>query len=168
VIEVTHYDLRRLVTHTGISADKLIKLFSPSDFKDDDDDWIRLSYGKRKIGLRKKPDETCIFLSENRHCTAYEARPMSCRVFPVDIVLDEGNKIIDFEMSDVVRDKFIRCKHYIGKSVPYTTFMRKAIQSQTETAAYWEKIKQWNDKPEKGGKNDFLNFLGIKTPKLSD
>jgi Fe-S-cluster containining protein len=154
-----------MVKHLSVSADKLIRLYAPSDFNDDDsdNDWISLSYGKRKIGLRKKRDGTCMFLSEKRQCTAYEARPMSCRVFPIDIVLDEENNIIDLDLSDVIRDKFIKCNHYSGKPQSFNSFRIKAVQSRDETVSYWKKIKQWNDQPEKGGKNDFLAFLGVET-----
>ena len=165
VIEVTHHDLRRLVKHLGVPAERLIRLYSPSDFNDDDDsDWITLSYGRRKLGLKKKPDGTCIFLSDKRQCTAYEARPMSCRVFPVDVVLSERNDLVDLDLSDVVRDKFIRCRHTTGKPVPFKAFMGKAQQSRNESVSYWKKIEQWNRLPGKGRKNDFLKFLGVTLP----
>ena len=165
VIEVTHHDLRRLVKHLGVPADRLIRLYSPSDFNDNDDsDWIALSYGKRKLGLKKKSDGTCIFLSENRQCIAYEARPVSCRVFPVDVVLSEKNELIDLDLSDVVRDKFIRCRHTAGRPVRFEGFMRKAQKSRNESVSYWKKIERWNKLRGKGGKNDFLEFLGIPLP----
>ena len=129
----------------------------------DTEDWINLSYGKRQLGLRKKKDGSCIFLSEDKRCTAYEARPMACRVFPIDVYLDEDNKATDFELSDVVRDKFIKCKHYYGKPNSFSAFKQKADQSGKETALFCRKIKQWNRKDSHGGKDDFLNFLGIQT-----
>lgn len=155
-----------MVEHLGISADKLIKLYAPSDFNDNDseNDWISLSYGKRKIGLRKKRDGTCMFLSNKKQCTAYEARPLSCRVFPIDIILDEENNVIDLDLSDVIRDKFIKCNHYSGKPHSFKSFKLKAIQSRDETESYWKKIKQWNDQPRRGRKNDFLDFLGVEDP----
>ncbi len=161
---MTPHDLHRLVKHIGVSADKLIKLYSKSDLNDDDyeSNWINLSYGRRKIGLRKKRDGTCIFLSANRKCNAYEARPISCRIFPIDIILDEENNITDLDISDVVSDKFIKCKYYYGKSISYRNFRPKAIQSRDETESYWKKIEQWNRKTENGGKHAFLSFLGFK------
>lgn len=32
--------------------------------------------------LRKRPDGTCILLSAERACMAYEARPVQCRTYP--------------------------------------------------------------------------------------
>jgi len=86
---------------------------------------------------------------------------MACRVFPIDVYLDENDKASDFELSDVVRDKFIKCKHYYGKPNSFSEFIKKADQSGKETAAFCRKIKQWNRKTERGGKDEFLNFLGL-------
>ncbi|MEW6602340.1 MAG: YkgJ family cysteine cluster protein [Nitrospirota bacterium] len=163
VIELTDNDIKRLVKHTGLSADRLIRLYSKSDFTtvNDTEDWINLSYGKRQLGLRKKKDGTCLFLSDDRKCTAYEARPMACRVFPIDVYLDEKSKVTDLELSDVVRDKFIKCKQYYGKPNSFILFRQKADQSGKETASFCRKIKQWNSKDDPGGKDDFLDFLGL-------
>lgn len=145
-------------------ADKLMKLYAKSDFESvDDSDMIRFSYGNRKIALRKKSNGECVFLSDKRQCSVYEARPMSCRIFPIDVLLGEDNEVIDLEMSDVVRDKFIKCKHYYGKPRSFETFKLQAIQCANETDAYWKKIKQWNRKTGKRGKLDFLNFFGFRT-----
>lgn len=108
-------------------------------------------------------DGSCLFLSDDKKCSAYEARPMACRVFPIDVYLDEDSKATDFEMSDVIRDKFIKCRQYYGKPHSFSQFRIKADQSGKETASFCRKIKQWNRKAEQGGKDDFLNFLGIKT-----
>jgi len=40
----------------------------------------------RKVGIRKSlkelPNFDCVFLSEDRKCTVYEARPRQCRTWP--------------------------------------------------------------------------------------
>jgi Fe-S-cluster containining protein len=40
----------------------------------------------RKVGIRKSlrelPNYDCVFLSEDRKCTVYEARPRQCRTWP--------------------------------------------------------------------------------------
>lgn len=153
------------MNHLGVSAGKLVKLYSTDDFYDDDceEDWIRLSYGKRKLGLRKKRDGTCIFLSDDKRCTAYTARPISCRVFPIDVVLDEDNDIIDFELSDVIRGKHIKCKLSYKKERSFRSFQQTARQAQSETASYWKKIETWNKDAGTAGKSDFLHFLGLDT-----
>lgn len=164
MIEVTQHDLGRLVKHLGKPASELVKLYAPSDFEDTDhDDWVNLSYGRRKLGLRRKRDGTCMFLSSERHCTAYKARPMSCRVFPIDIILDDDNNTDDLELSDVVTDKFIRCKHHYGSPVAFRDMRRKAVQSRNETVSYWKKVSRWNRTRGRGRKRDFLEFLGFES-----
>lgn len=167
MIELTHHDLHRLLEHTGMPADRLVTFYSNTELNDDmdDDGWIKLSYGKRKMGLRKKRDGTCMFLSRQRQCDAYEARPISCRIFPVDVVLDDDNAIIDLELSDVVREKFIKCKHFYGKNGSHRRFLLSATRSRDETESYWKKLIQWNDLPAKGRKGDFLDFIRLKTGK---
>jgi Fe-S-cluster containining protein len=167
MIELTHHDLHRLLEHTGLPADRLVTLYSNTELNDDmdDDGWIKLSYGKRKMGLRKKRDGTCMFLSRQLQCNAYEARPISCRIFPIDVVLDDDNAIIDLELSDVVREKFIKCKHFYSKTGSNSRLLHSASQSRDETESYWKKLIQWNELPANGRKGDFLDFIRLKTGK---
>lgn len=162
MIEITHHDLYRLVTHVNILAGNLIKLYNGSELNPgDNNDWIYLSYGRRKMGLRKKRNGECIFLSENRQCAAYEARPISCRIFPADVMLDEDYEFVDLELSDIIKKKFVKCKRTYGKARPFNKFRLMAEQAQSETVSYWETLERWNSLPEKGAKSDFLNFLEL-------
>lgn len=165
MIEVTHHDLQRLVKYTGMAADRLVKFYSNSELNSDidDDGWITLSYGKRKMGLRKKQDGSCMFLSKELRCNAYEARPVSCRIFPVDVVLDDDNNIIDLELSDVIRERFIKCKYSYGRAASHKKFLLAAHQSRDETESYWKKLDQWNNIRKKGRKDNFLRFIGAAT-----
>ncbi len=143
-------------------ADKLIKLYDSSELNPGEDrDWIYLSYGRRKMGLRKKRNGECLFLSADKQCTAYEARPISCRVFPVDVMLDEDNEFVDMELSDIIKQKFVKCKRKNGKPSKLSQFRLMAEQAQCETVSYWETIKNWNDLQETGAKSDFLKFLEL-------
>ncbi len=145
---------------------KLIKLYADTETECNgtDEDWIKLSYGRRKIGLRKKRNGRCIFLSDDMRCGVYEARPMSCRIFPVDILLDEDNRVIGFELSDIVRKKFVNCNHSYGKAIPFKNFRRTARQARDESETYREKVRRWNEtSPDGRNKSDFLAFLGFET-----
>lgn len=165
IIELTHHDLHRLVKGVRVPAENLIKLYDSSELNPDgeDNDWIHLSYGKRKLGLRKKRNGECIFLSENRQCTAYEARPLSCRIFPIDVILDENHAFFDLELSEIIRNKVVHCKSSYGRPTPLNKFRPVANQAQAETVSYWEKLKQWNNLPATGKKSEFLEFLGLRS-----
>ncbi len=162
-VDITDRDLKRLVMLTGISADKLVRLYGHN--KDDNDvegDWINLSYGKRAIVLNKKRNGDCIFLGSNNGCIAYKARPMTCRIFPICVVYDEDHDIVNLEKSEVITDKTITCKCSPGTGQTYNNFMSTAKKARVEHAAFIKKIDRWNARNNKGNKNDFLQFLGFK------
>jgi Fe-S-cluster containining protein len=163
IIELTHHDLKRLVQHTKIPAESLIKLYDSSELNPDgeDNDWINLSYGKRKLGLRKKRNGECIFLSDKKQCTAYAARPLSCRIFPIDVILDESYEFTDLELSEIIRKKIIKCRRSSGRSVSLKKFLPLAHQAQAETVSFWDTLNKWNTRTSSGKKNDFLKFLRL-------
>ncbi|UCH45509.1 MAG: YkgJ family cysteine cluster protein [Nitrospiraceae bacterium] len=162
-LEVTDADILRLAEHTGIPADKLVKLYSRADIDcDEESDWVSLSYGKRALGLNKRRNGDCIFLSSSNTCSAYEARPMTCRIFPLSVVYDDDDEIADVEISDVILDKSVPCKHRCARGTSFRTFMTRAKKAQRENDRYIEKIDSWNTRKTKGNKNDFLAFLGLR------
>lgn len=163
-VDITDVDIERLLKHTGITADRLVKLYSREETEDkEDSDWIGLSYGKRAMQLNKRRNGDCIFLADDKSCKAYEARPMTCRIFPVCVVYDDKDKIVDLEVSEVITDKTIKCKRTRGNGHSYELFMSTARQSQKEHESFLRKLDEWNDLPFKGVKKDFLNYLGFKS-----
>ena len=104
-----------------------------------------------------------MFLRYDKGCGAYESRPMTCRIFPVCIVFDDNLDVVDLELSDVIKDKTIKCKRTKGDGRSYKSFMSTAIQLKNEHEIFQKKINEWNSLSNKGLKNDFLNFLGFKT-----
>lgn len=162
-VDITDTDLKRLVKLTGISADRLVKLYGHNkDDKDIEGDWINLSYGKRAIVLNKKRNGDCFFLGQDKGCIAYKARPMTCRIFPVCVVYDEDHDIVDLEKSEVITDKTITCKSSHGRGQTYDNFMSTARQARKEHALFIKKIDEWDNLSDRGNKNDFLRFLGFK------
>lgn len=163
MVEITDADIRRLVCHTGVQADSLVKLYSEQDIESEDEsDWIRFSYGKRVMGLRKRRNGDCIFLSRDKTCAAYEARPMTCRIFPVCVLFDDDYRIVGMEISDVIRDKTIPCLRSTGNGRSFASFIATARQSQNEYKKFMKKVESWNVAPGKGLKRDFLSFLGFR------
>jgi Fe-S-cluster containining protein len=161
-VDVTDADVKRLVKHTGISADRLVRLYGHNkDENDIEGDWIKLSYGKRAIVLNKKRNGDCMFLGKENGCIAYKARPMTCRIFPVCVVYDEEHEIVNLEKSEVITDKTISCKCSPGRGQTYKNIMSTAKRARVEHAAFIRKVDQWNDLDKKGNRYDFLRFLGF-------
>ncbi len=162
-VDITDADLKRLVKHTGISADRLVRLYGHNkEDRDIESDWINLSYGKRAIVLNKKRNGDCIFIGKDNGCTAYTSRPMTCRIFPICVVYDEDHTIVNLEKSEVITDKTITCKCSPGTGQTYKKFMTTAKEARKEHALFIKKIDQWNKRGKKGRKNDFLRFLGFR------
>ena len=162
-VDVTDSDVKRLVKHTGISADRLVRLYGHNkDENDIEGDWIKLTYGKRAIVLNKKRNGDCMFLGKENGCIAYKARPMTCRIFPVCVVYDEEHDIVNLEKSEVITDKTITCKCSPGRGQTYENIMSTAKRARVEHAAFIRKVDQWNNLDTKGNRNDFLKFLGFR------
>ena len=162
-VDITDTDLKRLVKQTGIPADRLVRLYDHNKYdKDIEGDWINLSYGNKAIVLNKKRNGDCIFLGKDNGCIAYKARPMTCRIFPVCVVYNDNNDIVNLEKSEVITDKTILCKCSPGKGRTYNNFMSTAKQARVEHAALIKKIDHWNNLGKRGNKKDFLRFLGFK------
>lgn len=164
MVELTDADIRRLTKHTGIPADKIVKLYSKSDIdSEEESDWIRLAYGKRAFGLMKRRNGECIFLNNDKSCAVYKARPMTCRVFPACLVFDDDNEVVKVELSDVIKDRTVPCKRSRGNGQSYDSFMAAATRLKNEQKIYEKKIEKWNRLNHKGLKKDFLNYIGFRT-----
>jgi Fe-S-cluster containining protein len=165
-IELTHHDIKRLVKHTKLTADKLVTLYGPSDLDSKDEhEWVHLSYGKRLIGLPKKRNGNCMFLSDDNSCGAYEARPMACHLFPLDPIINNDVRLESVELSNVIKDGFIECSRSKGKGRSFENYSATASMAQKEYESYCNKVDKWNDLPVKGNKNEFLTFLGCRVKK---
>ncbi len=163
-VDITDADIRRLVHHTGMPADTMVTLYSREETDDkEESDWIHLSYGKRAMELKKKRNRDCIFLRRDRTCLAYRARPMTCRIFPLCVVSDEKDRIVDLEISDVITDRTVPCRQSRGKGRTYKTFMATARRALREQKNYQKKLQKWNSSPLRGAKKDFLAYLGLRT-----
>ena len=164
VVEVTHHDVRRLSKFTSIPPERIVKFYRPDEIEEDDEDrseWIRFSYGLRFMGLRKR-DGRCIFLSREKQCTVYPVRPLTCRIFPLSVVIDEESGCVDgLDLSDIVVDRFIRCKHTYGEKRSLQEFIREAAQARREEIAYIRKVRLWNNRSTPGNATRFLHFLGL-------
>jgi len=162
-VEITHLDIFRLVKHSGLPASNIVRFYSPSEVEDDDDQsWIKFSYGRRFLGLRKKRGPKCFFLDNEGKCTVYSARPMTCRIFPVNFVVDDDDRLESIEIADIVTDKFIKCRYYYGDKRSVSYYESLAVRADRELTQFRKKIEEWNRLRSGGRKDDFLAFLGLK------
>lgn len=156
---VTHHDIKRLAAGTGIAPHKMVSLHENVDSDDDDRFLIRMSYGKRTLGLRKVKGR-CMFLADDHSCSVYDSRPMSCRMFPLQVTLEEDNALYDLNVQDSAHNDF-SCRYRFGRSRPLKGIHTIAVKDFGEQEAFLKKIAQWNSLFKRGRKQDFLEFIGF-------
>jgi Fe-S-cluster containining protein len=157
IVPVSMGDVKRLMKHTGKPADEIIRLVDPNEiaFETDHDGWIHMSYGKRIMALRKQKDR-CQFLNDEKQCTVYEGRPMTCRTFPLQIHLDEEG-----EIENVSLNRMIKQRYPSGSAKPWKIAREQAYQEDTEDETYHRKVEKWNNSSKQGGKLGFMKFMGL-------
>ena len=70
-VYLSENDLSRLASVFQMSYDEFISAWCR---------WVPFERGRERLSLKEKPNYDCIFW--NSECTAYQARPLQCRVFP--------------------------------------------------------------------------------------
>lgn len=157
VVPVTDADVKRLAKRTGKKARDIVRLYDSSDFDYDTDAplWLKMNYGKRALGLKKK-QEKCIFLDGNNRCSVYEDRPATCRTFPLQIDINECGDIGHISLNRIIKKKYP-----LGKKQPISKIKKHALMEENEDQNYYEKIENWNEKISREGKDHFLKFLGL-------
>lgn len=158
----THHDINRLIKATGLEAGKIVSLYANVDADDDDRFLIRTSYGKRTMGLRKAKGR-CIFLSDDQTCSVYDSRPMSCRMFPLQVTLEEDNSLHDLNVQDSAHDDF-KCRYQFGRRRLLKEIHQIAVSDFLEQDSYLKKVEEWNARFHKGKKQELLEFLGCDAP----
>lgn len=157
VVPVTDGDVRRICERTGRKASSFVRFYSPSemDFDSESDVWIRFSYGKRALGLKRKND-ACFFLNDRKLCDIYDSRPMTCRTFPYMVEFDENDLPVKASWNHIVD-----CKCRRKKPSPISQVINDVYKEDEEDDVYFDKVKQWNKKKSKSGTEGFLEFLGL-------
>ena len=159
IVPVTNTDVRRICAFNGKTPSSIIRFYSPSEMEFDSESavWVRFSYGKRALGLRKK-NERCMFLNDQNLCSVYEARPMTCRTFPYQVDFDD-----DDQVSDVDLNLIVNCKSKIAPSSPLTEVIKNVRIEEEEDELYFDLIRKWNRKKIIGTSREFLKFIKLES-----
>ncbi len=158
VAPVTDSDVRRLTKASGLPAGRIVRFYSGSefDYESGRGGWVRLRYGRRVMGLRK-PRGRCVFLNPDNRCSVYRARPMTCRTFPFEVMLDAGGEVYSLTLTE---GEF--CRHRPGKGTDPDYLRRTARREDAEDRAYHRRVASWNSSGPHGTRLDFLRFLGLQ------
>ncbi len=153
-VPLTDADVRRIMKYTGMHAGDIVRMYdsTETDYETERPGWIKLSYGKRLMALRRK-NHRCLFLSRENFCTIYPARPITCRTFPYMIYRPQAPS------PEVRINTAIRCKCKYGPETDFDELVAAALREEEEDAAYHEKVERWNRRGYHGDKASFLEWL---------
>jgi Fe-S-cluster containining protein len=158
-IPVTHKDLARLMKFTGRRANQIVRFCSDSEmeFAADSGLWISFKSGKKAMVLRKKAGR-CMFQTPKRACSAYEARPQTCRTFPYSVEFEDVTcrVVSEIDLNTVLDCNAVKCSE-----VDIDTLVANVRKENREDKEYHKLIKAWNKMNCWGTTVDFLQYLGF-------
>lgn len=161
VVPVTDSDVKRIMKFTGLEANDVVRFIDQSEVEEDDnkDVWIDFSYGKRFMVLKRAKDR-CKFLDDNNRCTVYEARPMTCRTFPLQVYLNDDETAI----KNITLNRMIKQTYPLADKPTKSReqAFKETVKEDREDEKFLKKIAKWNKQKKKGKKKKFLKFLGLR------
>lgn len=134
------------------------------DLDDEPEAFVRLRSGRRVMILRHVRGG-CVLLDSKNRCSAYQARPLGCRVFPFDSKFDRAGKLQRLELIQATD-----CSHDRSGKQSVPTIRRQQLSFLDEVDAYQAKIGAFNQLQRSRGQKgrslmtsaDFLRFLGFR------
>jgi Fe-S-cluster containining protein len=157
IVPVTNKDVLRISKALGVKAAILVRFYSYKEMEYDPeaDLWVRFPQGKRAMGLRKRKDR-CMFLNDEKSCTVYLHRPMTCRTFPYAVDLDDsGNP------ETVKLNKIVSCSCKTKKKSALEHIISDVRVELSQDDDYYDMIEIWNGRKSPGGVKEFLKFVGL-------
>ena len=157
VVPVTDRDVTRIMKATDQQARDIVRFFFPDDVKGERraPSWIKLRQGKRFMGLRKVHGH-CQYL-EDGLCRIYAHRPVTCRLYPFNVIFDEDEDVAGLEINGAVK-----CQYALDGEVSLEEIKTLYLQDDEQDDAYFVKMKKWNARQSKGTAKEFLAFLGLE------
>jgi Fe-S-cluster containining protein len=166
-VPLTHHDLRRLTEDLGRPAASLVEWLAPTevDMTDEPGAFAELGVGRRLMVLRYGQGG-CHLLDARGRCTAYAARPYDCRLYPFDLVRDEGGRIERIGRLD----RHAPCGDEEGPAAELAEVARLDEERWAALADYQRQLVRWNKLARHrqrfgkspGDAHAFLAFLGFR------
>jgi Fe-S-cluster containining protein len=153
-------DAARLIRHTGLPAGAIVRFCPSSEMAYDADSglWIKFKSGRRAMVLRKRRGR-CVFQTPERSCSAYAARPQTCRTFPYSITID-GGAVTEIALNTVMKCNAVKCQNSKG-AIDIDAAIANVRKENREDSEYHKLVKRWNMSYCGGAVKDFLKFVGL-------
>ena len=164
LLPLTDHDVRRFLETTGDRTEDLVRWASSREIALDEPEWyVMLRQGRRVMVLRHQRGG-CRYLGRDRRCTAYQHRPLGCRVFPFDPTFGSGG-----ELRRLTLIRATDCPRALDGRNDLAT-LRELYQSYEDaTERYLERVAEWNRQQRRRRRTgraaqtgrEFLAYLGL-------
>lgn len=165
LLPLTDADVRRIAKHTGDAPGDIVRWVDRHgiDMDDEPEAFVRLRQGKRVMVLRQQGGR-CRYLGEDDRCSIYSARPLGCRVYPLDPHLYRDGSIKRLRVV-----KATPCPYELDGKNDLEELLELDDRYQTAHGDYNDKVAEWNrteERRRRAGKaprtsSAFLDFLGL-------
>jgi Fe-S-cluster containining protein len=163
-VAITHHDLRRLVGGLGQPASTLVDWLAPDavDMTGEPGSFVELTEGRRLMVLAQRGG-ACRLLEADR-CSAYDHRPLDCRIFPLDLNRDAAGLVVG-----LARLPLDGCGDERGPRAELGEVEAEDASRWSELRDYQERLERWNRlvrhrrrfRRPVGSARDFLRWLGF-------
>jgi Fe-S-cluster containining protein len=164
-VAITHHDLRRLAEGLGRPAATLVEWLSPDavDMTGEPESFVELTEGRRLMVLAQQGG-ACRLLEADR-CSAYDLRPLDCRLFPFDLSRDAAGVVVG-----LARLPLDGCGDERGPRASLGDVAAEDASRWIELRDYQQRLERWNRlvrhrrrfRRPAGSAADFLCWLGLE------
>lgn len=168
LLPLTGEDVRRISRHTGDAPTEIVRWVDRHgiDMDDEPEAFVRLRQGKRVMVLRHQ-NGACRYLGDDDRCSIYTARPLGCRVYPLDPHLYRDGRIKRLRVV-----KATECPYELDGKNDLQALLDLDDRYQTAHNDYNDRVAEWNGVQAgrlRAGKraqtaSEFLAFLGLDEP----
>jgi len=162
---ITDADARRIMKATGLPVEEAVALVADRaiEFPKSAPDWVVTDRGPRVLTVRRRGGK-CVFLGADGHCSIYEARPDTCRLYPYAWELDAKGRVRRLSFISG-----IRCRRERDATIDLAAYSALARQEDATFDAYAFKVQIWNEDQQRrvrAGRRaetarEFLRFMGL-------
>jgi Fe-S-cluster containining protein len=141
-VPLTDVDLMRLSAHTGSAPADLVEWLSADeiDMTGEPETQVRDRSGYRTLVLRHARG-SCDFFDESAGCTAYDARPVACRTYPLDASFGRRGGVRRLRLLPGASDA---CDFARDGRVDLRELRADTERQDRELASYAERVSRWN------------------------
>jgi Fe-S-cluster containining protein len=164
LLPLTDHDVRRFLETTGDRTEDLVRWASSREIALEEPEWyVLLRQGKRVMVLRHQRGG-CRYLGRDRRCTAYQHRPLGCRVFPFDPTFGARG-----ELRRLVLIRATDCPRVLDGMNDLASLRELYRRYEHATEQYLERVAEWNRQQRRRRRagraaqtgREFLEYLGL-------